>query len=140
MLVLPLDFDKVLIDPCPQCKDLAHIYVLFENLLPELPCQHTCLLDHLLELNVDLFELDDRLDLALDLETSRVELASLLLFVLVQTPLSPSCPTRRGLIELDRLITHPLISSRLEVGNDLTRKDEALVLILQGALLRDGEA
>ena len=53
MFVLSLDIYEVLIDKGTKTEDLAHIDILLQNLLPELPCKVTSLLYHLLELDID---------------------------------------------------------------------------------------
>jgi hypothetical protein len=89
-------------------------------------------LDALLELYIDLLELDDLLDLAVNLEAGRVELARLLppLFFIATTS------SLGRLLELNGLVGDALSGSLLEVVDDLRRQHEALVLVLERRLLR----
>ena len=129
MLILLLNLNEVLVYLRPQVEYLLHINVPLEYLLPELSSLYTRLLNHLLKPYIDLLKLYNLLDLRLHLEVGNVEFQALLRLGLILF-----------LLQLHWLVTHALGSSRLEVGDDLTGQDEALVLVLERALDGLGEA
>jgi len=61
--VLFLNVNEILVDLGPQAKDLLDVNILLEDLLPELSGLQACLLDHLLKLDVNLFEFNNGFDL-----------------------------------------------------------------------------
>ena len=81
MAILFLDVYKILVYLGSQPKNLLDVNILFQNFLPELASLNARLLNHLLKLDVDFLEFNDRLDLKLDLEASRVEFALILAFL-----------------------------------------------------------
>ncbi len=83
LLVQSLDHDEIPVNLSAKSEHLGHIDVFLEYLLPERSGACTCDLDLLLELDVDLFELNDLLQLAVDFEVRRIEFpAIILLFAL----------------------------------------------------------